>query len=50
MIDIEAFAKVQLRVARVESAERVPGSKKLLQLTVQLGEEPRTLVAGIGKQ
>jgi len=50
MINIDEFARVQLRVARVESAERVSGSKKLLQLTVQLGEELRTVVAGIGKQ
>jgi methionyl-tRNA synthetase len=50
MINIDEFAKVQLRVARVESAGRAPGSKKLLQLTVQVGEELRTVVAGIGKQ
>src|SRR3989304_3115620 len=40
--------RVDLRVARVLAAERVPKSKKLLKLEVDLGSEERTLVAGIG--
>ena len=40
--------RVDLRVARVLAAERVPKSKKLLKLEVDLGTEQRTLVAGIG--
>jgi methionyl-tRNA synthetase len=48
-ITIQDFAKVELRVAEVLSAEAVPKSKKLLKLTVSLGAEQRTLVAGIAE-
>jgi methionyl-tRNA synthetase len=41
--------KVDLRVARVLTAERVPNSKKLMKLTVDLGTEQRTIVAGIAE-
>jgi methionyl-tRNA synthetase len=45
---IEDFAKVDLRVARVITAEEVPEAKKLLKLTVSLGgDERRTVFAGI---
>jgi methionyl-tRNA synthetase len=43
------FARVDLRVAEVLAAEPVPKSKKLLKLTVSLGEGPRTIVAGIAE-
>ncbi len=47
-ISIDDFAKVDLRVGLVMSAEAVKGSDKLLHLKVDLGEpEPRTIVAGI---
>jgi methionyl-tRNA synthetase len=36
-------------VAEVLAAEAVPKSKKLLKLTVSLGDEPRTIVAGIAE-
>jgi methionyl-tRNA synthetase len=50
-ISIEDFAKVDLRVAQVLSAERVKGADKLLHLTVDVAEEkPRTIVAGIAQQ
>ncbi|PWU23147.1 MAG: methionine--tRNA ligase [Candidatus Rokuibacteriota bacterium] len=48
-IPIGEFAKVDLRVAEVLAAERVAKSKKLLKLTVRLGEETRTLVAGVAE-
>jgi methionyl-tRNA synthetase len=48
-ITIDDFSKVELRVAEVIAAEPVPRSKKLLKLTVSLGEEQRTLVAGIAE-
>ena len=41
--------KVELRVAKVLTAERVPKSKKLLKLQVDVGTEQRTLVAGIAE-
>jgi methionyl-tRNA synthetase len=46
-LDIADFAKVELRVGRIQSAEKVPGSKKLVKLMVDLGGEVRQLVAGI---
>ena len=41
--------KVELRVAKVLTAERVEKSKKLLKLSVDVGTEVRTLVAGIAE-
>ena len=46
-ISIEQFMAVDLRTAVVTSAERVPGTDKLLQLQVDLGGEQRTVFAGI---
>ncbi|MGH9944029.1 MAG: methionine--tRNA ligase subunit beta, partial [Pyrinomonadaceae bacterium] len=49
-IGIEDFAKVELRVGQVLTAERVPKSDKLLRFTVDLGEpEPRQILAGIAE-
>jgi methionyl-tRNA synthetase len=50
VIAFDDFMKVVLRVATVREAERVSGSDKLLRLQVDLGEERRQVVAGIGKQ
>src|SRR5206468_362063 len=44
---IDDFMKVELRVAKVLAAERVPKSKKLIKLRIDAGTEERTLVAGI---
>jgi methionyl-tRNA synthetase len=49
-ITIDEFMKVQLKTAKVLSAERVPKSEKLLKLQVSLGNEQRQIVAGIGKK
>ena len=46
-IDIDDFAKVQLKIAKVLACEKVEKSKKLLKLTVKVGEETRTVVSGI---
>ncbi len=48
-IGIDDFMKVELRVAKVLAAERVPKSNKLLKLHVDVGTEQRTLVAGIAE-
>ncbi len=48
-IDIDIFRKLDLRVARVVKAERVPKSDKLLKLLVSIGGEERQLVAGIAQ-
>jgi methionyl-tRNA synthetase len=49
-ITIEDFQKIQLKVAKILSAERVPKSEKLIKLQVDLGTEQRQVVAGIGKK
>jgi methionyl-tRNA synthetase len=46
-LDIADFAKVELRVGRIQSAEKIAGSKKLVKLQVDLGNEVRQVVAGI---
>src|SRR5262247_2559373 len=48
-IKIDEFGKVELRVAEVLAAEPLPKSKKLLKLTLSLGQEQRTVVAGIAE-
>jgi methionyl-tRNA synthetase len=49
-ITIDEFMKIQLKTAKVLSAERVPKSEKLLKLQVSIGSEQRQIVAGIGKR
>jgi methionyl-tRNA synthetase len=50
LIEIDDFAKVDLRVGQVLSAERIPKADKLLLLKVDLGEaEPRQILAGIAQ-
>ncbi len=46
-ISIEDFAKIDLRVAKIESAETVDGADKLLRLTLDVGNEKRTVFSGI---
>lgn len=48
MITIDDFKKIDLRVAKIMNAERVEKSDKLLKLQVNMGEENRQIVAGIG--
>ena len=50
LIGIDEFMKVQLKVAKILQAERVPKSDKLLKLQVDVGTEHRQIVAGIGKK
>jgi methionyl-tRNA synthetase len=50
LIEITDFAKIDLRVGEVRSAERIPKADKLLLLTVDIGEEkPRQILAGIAQ-
>ncbi len=46
-IGIDDFSKVEIRIAKVLACEKVEKSKKLLKLTVQIGDETRTIVSGI---
>lgn len=48
-ISIEDFARMELRVAEVVAAEKMKKADKLLVLKVRLGDEERTIVAGIAK-
>jgi len=48
-ISVDDFKKVDLRVAKVLSAEPVPKAKKLYKLTLDLGGEQRQVVAGIAE-
>ncbi len=49
-IDITDFAKIDLRVGEVKTAERIPKADKLLLITVDIGEEkPRQILAGIAQ-
>ena len=47
MVSFNDFKKIELRVGEVVSAEPVPGADKLLKLTVDIGGEQRTMVAGV---
>ena len=50
MISIDDLQKVDLRVGKILTAERIEGSEKLLKLSVDLGEEaPRQILSGIAK-
>jgi methionyl-tRNA synthetase len=46
-INIDDFMKVDLRIARIISAESIPEADKLLKLTLDIGNETRTIFAGI---
>jgi len=48
-ITIEEFARMDLRVAEVKTAEKMKKADKLLVLTLQVGEEERTVVSGIAQ-
>ena len=48
-IGIDAFDKIELRVAKVIACEKVEKADKLLRLTLKVGQEERTVVSGIAK-
>lgn len=48
-LSFDDFMKLQLRVATVVAAEAIPKSKKLLKVTLDVGAEERTIVAGIAR-
>lgn len=49
LVSIEDFGKLDIRMGRVKSAQKVPNSKKLIKLDVEVGGETRTIVAGIAE-
>jgi len=48
-IGIDQFARVQMRAGQVIEAEKIPGSRKLMRLRVDIGSEIRQVVAGIAE-
>jgi methionyl-tRNA synthetase len=48
-IAIEDFAKVEMRVGQIKTAERIVGADKLLKITVDIGTEIRQVCAGIAQ-
>jgi len=50
LIEYEDFAKIELRIATILEAERIPKADKLLKLQVDLGNEKRQILAGIAQQ
>jgi methionyl-tRNA synthetase len=49
-VSFDEFSRIDFRVGRVAGAERVPGSKKLVKLQIDLGTETKQSVAGLGDQ
>jgi len=49
IITYEEFKKMDLRVARILEAERVPGATKILKLKIDIGTEQRQMVAGVAE-
>jgi len=49
MISIDDFRKINLIIAEINGAERIPKTDKLVRLTVDTGGEKRTIVAGIAQ-
>lgn len=50
MISFEEFKKIELKIGKILTVEKVEGSEKLLKLAVDFGEEaPRQVVSGIAK-
>ena len=48
-ISYDEFRKMDLRVAQITEAERVPGATKILKLKIDIGTEQRQMVAGIAE-
>ena len=46
-INLEDFARIEMRVGQILEAERVEGSRKLIRMRVDIGSEVRQVVAGI---
>ncbi|MBU4198840.1 MAG: methionine--tRNA ligase [Verrucomicrobia bacterium] len=49
LVEYADFAKIQLKTARILSAEKVEGADKLLKLQIEIGGETRQIVAGIAQ-
>ncbi|RZN38409.1 MAG: methionine--tRNA ligase subunit beta [Methanophagales archaeon ANME-1-THS] len=50
VIGMSEFANLDLRIGKILNAERLTGSRKLIKLRVDVGDEQRQLVAGIAAE
>jgi methionine--tRNA ligase beta chain len=50
IVGIEVFEALDIRVGTIEHVEEIPGSEKLMKLTVNFGDQSRTILAGIKKE
>ncbi len=48
-VNYDEFSKIDLRVGYIEKAERIPNSRKLIRLIVDLGGEKRQIIAGLAQ-
>ena len=49
LVSYEDFKKLDIRIAVIENVEKVPKADKLYKLSISLGDEKRTLVAGLAE-
>jgi tRNA-binding EMAP/Myf-like protein len=49
MVTIEDFKRLDIRIGRVLSVERVQGADKLLKFSFDVGDEQRDIVAGMAE-
>ena len=49
MATIEDFAKLEIKIGKVVSAEKIPEGDKLLKLVVDFGSETRQIMSGIAE-
>ena len=50
LVDAALLDRIDIRVGTIEKVEDVPGSSKLLRLTVDFGDHQRTILAGMKKE
>jgi tRNA-binding protein len=50
VVGIEALEALDIRVGTIERVEEIPGSEKLMKLSVNFGDHSRTILAGIKKE
>jgi len=48
-ISYSDFQKMDIKIAKIKSAERVPNTDKLIKMEIDIGDETRQIVAGIGE-
>lgn len=49
IMNFEDFKKIELKTAKILEAEKIEGSDKMVKLKIELGDEERQILAGVGK-